>query len=294
MRRLFSGALMLTFLVPAAGVAKTWHVGQDGNTTREALRQVIEGKSADGDTVLVYPGVYNEALVYVAGNKNLVIKSVAGPEKTILDGTGTGVVVVWLAKCTERTLFEGFTVRNGYDTQFGGGVRIGSGSDPVVRGNIIEACQSPWGGGVYIAPKSKALFENNLVRDCIATASGGGLYAQNNGPTVRNNTFIRNTAENSGSGVALFASSAVIENNIFAHHLGPSTVFVMNDKGTPTFGCNAYWRNNAIDLGAAAGVAVPVDKGMKTVDPGFADETGYALAPGSPLKNAGSCGKIGR
>lgn len=293
MRRFVMIAWTLVLLIPAAGLAETWHVGKDGFADSEQLKSTVEGLARDGDTVLVHPGVYEQALVYVT-NKNLVIKSVEGPEKTILDGKDSGTLVVWLRLCDESTLFEGFTVRNGHDTQFGGGIRIGKGANPIVRNNIVEGCQAPWGGGIYIAPQSKATVEGNLIKNCIGTASGGGLYAQNNRPTIRNNTFVGNNAEDSGSAVGLFGSAAVVEGNIFARQLGISAVWVLNAQQMPTLRCNAYWENDGVDIGAADGIEAPVEKGKMSVDPAFEEETGYRLSAGSPLRSAGECGKIGR
>ncbi|MFH1278525.1 MAG: right-handed parallel beta-helix repeat-containing protein [Candidatus Eisenbacteria bacterium] len=293
MRRFVVIAWTLALMIPAAGFAKTWHVGEGGSADSEQLKQTVENLAKDGDTVLVHPGVYERALVYVT-KKNLVIKSVEGPEKTILDGGQSGILVVWLRLCNESTVFEGFTVRNGYDTQFGGGIRIGSGADPVIRNNILEECRSPWGGGIYLAPKSKATIEGNLFKNCIATASGGGIYAQNNSPTIRNNTFIGNNAEKLGSAVGLFGSAALLEGNLFAYQLGLSVVGVLNDQQLPTLQCNGFWQNKGADVGAAEGIEAPADGSKKTVDPAFEDGPEYRLSEGSPLRNAGECGKIGR
>ncbi|MFH1680525.1 MAG: right-handed parallel beta-helix repeat-containing protein [Candidatus Eisenbacteria bacterium] len=277
-------------LLAAPGLARTIPVGAGGEASSLALENAIV-EASSGDTILVHPGVYENALIYVAG-KGLVIRSVAGPEKTVLDG-GKARLVVWLLRTDAATVIEGFTIRNGFDAQHGGGIRIGGMGHHTVRNNIIEGCQAPFGGGIYLAPRSMAVIEGNLFKGNIATHTGGGLYTQHAQPTIRNNTFVGNNAEKPGSAIGLFAASPTIENNLFVENRGEAAVYLMNAKCAPVLGCNGYFMNKGTDVGGGEGAVVPEEPERRSADPLFADSNTYRLSSGSPYAAAGSCGKIG-
>ncbi len=281
--------LMLLLAGPAG--ARTVSVGAGGTASTLELENAIQ-EAESGDTILVHPGVYENALIYLA-SKSLVIKSVAGPEKTILDGGGARVVV-WLYRTTEATVFEGFTVRNGSDRPHGGGIRIGESSNPTIRNNIVEGCRAPWGGGIFVGPQSKAVIEGNLIKWNQSGVTGGGICVQGGTPTIRNNTFVGNASEKPGNALAIFNASPIVENNLFAQHGGESALYVSGEKCAPVLRCNGYFGNQGPEVAAADGTALPEETNRRKADPLFADAKTYRLSQDSPYRNAGACGKIGR
>ncbi|RPJ42949.1 MAG: hypothetical protein EHM19_09630 [Candidatus Latescibacterota bacterium] len=284
-------ALALLAGVFGAANARTISVGADGTASGYELETSIM-QAVTGDTILVHPGTYENAVVYIT-SKSLVVRSVAGPEKTILDG-GRGRMLAWIRRSGDQTVIEGFTFRNGYDSQFGAGIRIGDDSHPTVRNNIFEKCEAPWGGGIYVAPRCRPVIEGNLFVANIATGSGGAIYAQYAEPVIRNNTFVGNNSDLPGSAIGLFMASPVIEKNLIARELGDVAVYLRGDKCAPKLSCNAYFGNKGIDVSAGEGAAAPDDKDRKEGDPLFADSKTYKLTAASPYRNAGTCGAIGR
>jgi predicted outer membrane repeat protein len=271
--------------------ARTVSIGADGKASGLELEKAVQA-AASGDTILVHPGVYESGVIYIT-NKTLVVKSVAGPEKTVLDGM-KGRLVAWIRITGESTVLEGFTIRNGYDAQFGGGIRIADRSNPTIRNNIFEGCQSPWGGGIYVGPHCKPVIEGNLFRSNLATAAGGAIYTQYAQPIIRGNTFIGNHSDQPGSAIGLYEASPTIERNLFVNQRGATAIYLRGGKCTAAMSCNGYFGNQGSDVTAGEGAAQPAEKERVTGDPLFKDPATGALSPTSPYRNAGACGAIGR
>ena len=108
--------LYFFFCLETLSSQKTIYVPADLPTIQEAL------DSADlYDTVLVAQGTYFENLVWPAA-KDLHLISEEGPETTIIDGSDTGRVVE-MGLLTEASLFEGFTLQNGFSIDHGAGIK---------------------------------------------------------------------------------------------------------------------------------------------------------------------------
>ncbi len=127
----------------------------------------------NGDTVMVNDGVYDRggAAVIGADRTNRVVissvitlRSLNGPERTTIRGSGTNVTEAAGIRCvylTDGAILDGFTISDGY--------ALGGSSDD---GN---------GAGVY-ASGENALITNCIVLSNVAHGRGGGIY----GGTVRN------------------------------------------------------------------------------------------------------------
>jgi len=169
----------------SAATAATLHVPAEQPTIQAAIQL-----AAPGDLVLVAPGTYPERIDFLG--KSIVVRSEGGPALTTIDG---GANVAWHASVrapaatfstvsfvsgeTRDAILEGFTVRNGYGSPFGGGVRI-SNASPTIRGNVIRenrACKE--GGGIGAELGSPSIERNvitaNEQGDCAGGPGGGGI-----------------------------------------------------------------------------------------------------------------------
>ncbi len=159
-----------------------------------------------GDEVVVSPGIYNEAIDFLG--KDIVVRSVSGPEKTILDGTGVGISVVRCVSGEPATArLEGFTVRKGWTGSplpqnplvfLGGGLVVLNSSPTILNCRFIDN-RTDYGGGAYL------YFSESLVKDCVfhmnqASADGGGAQAFDGAVVFENCTFTYNVAPNSHGG----------------------------------------------------------------------------------------------
>jgi parallel beta helix pectate lyase-like protein len=178
------------------------------------IQDVIDAV-ASGDTVWVVPGTYTQT-----GNVNLdfrgksiVLKSTAGPERTIIDGSGQyrGLVC---EHGEDSAAVIGFTFRNCAGPQDeigtyqnGGAAYLGPGASARFEDCVITQCK---GGGIFADRDSNRLelfnctFSNNDL--------GGGVRAEFNGVgTARQCRFL----SNSGPG-AVFFGDALVEDCVFS------------------------------------------------------------------------------
>jgi len=211
MRTILQIGFTIWFLSPLY-CQSTINVPEDYASIQEALNEAKEG-----DSILVAPGTYFENIIWPGNNINL--KSIAGPDQTIIDGGQTAKVInIQLA---EYGLLEGFTIQNGLSVSKGAGIYIynsdlnlknliiknnnviggGEGGGAYLEGHSgkIESCHfiensnnsfSPIAGvGLYLEPSedieiTSCLFSNNQGTGNISKR-GGGLYINGN----HNNVF---------------------------------------------------------------------------------------------------------
>jgi len=148
-------------------ITKTWTVDDDKKECPDAdftrVQDAINNESVvDGDTVLVYPGVYCENVVV---NKSIALE---GEDKntTIIDGYGYDAINI----SANNVRISDFEVRNGYD-----GINVYS------NNNLIENCiiSNNSDDGIQLGSDG---YENGLktvVREWNTNYTGSGRYADN-------------------------------------------------------------------------------------------------------------------
>ena len=154
---------------------------------------------------------------------------------TILDGQAAGTVVSIRAGWQVSTI-DGFTIRNGKTTYYGGGIRCYEGASPIITNNTITGNISVWtqdpnssggaGGGIccgnYSAPTitNNTITGNNSVNWARGPMGGGGIYCGYfSSPMIANNTITGNSSFglNCGGGISCESnSSPTIVNTIIA------------------------------------------------------------------------------
>jgi hypothetical protein len=214
--------LLLTFLLFVLGTsilhARIARIPDDFPTIQAGIDECV-----DGDTVLVGPGVYTGD-----GNRDidctgkaLFVTSMNGPEETIIDCGGSPAEYCrgFNFHCGEdgNAVVQGFTIRNGYQTN-GGGIACMS-SSPTITGNIITGNSTREGsygrgGGIYCYESSPTITDN-VIRGNHASSFGGGISCwQNSSPIITGNTITGNTTnDGSGGGIYCTNSSATITGN---------------------------------------------------------------------------------
>ena len=104
----------------------TWTVDDDGPAAFQTIQAAIN-VAQPGDLVVVGSGVYRE---HVALNKSVRVVGVGDKGTAVIDGEGTGTVV--LATAYNATL-EGFTVRNGLN-----GIIVSAAWNCTIKWNTVE------------------------------------------------------------------------------------------------------------------------------------------------------------
>ena len=168
-------------------------------------------KSLNNDTIVVWPGYYNEQVDY----KGKFIKVIAKDlnKETIIDGNSKGPVVkIDNISNTYKPILKGFTIINGSGKN-GGGIYINNAS-PVIENCIIRKNDADNGGGVFNSGKSYPQFSNCFI-ELNQANTGGGIYCDVDSPLnktyeiiIENCTIKNNNSFQKGGGI--YSSKAKI------------------------------------------------------------------------------------
>jgi len=153
------------------------------NWNFSTIQNAVE-QAEDGDTIVVWPGTYEESIDF--SSKNLHLKSLNPAdqsirETTIIKGAGQCEYVILLNEADQTTVIEGLTITRQH-TLPGSGILI-LGGCPQIRYNLITQNNGHYGGGICIDYTSSPITENqhpvnihhNKIIDNTATF-GGGIY----------------------------------------------------------------------------------------------------------------------
>ena len=128
-------AVLATGVMGTGVVADTIIVAQDGTGDYESLVAAVSA-SADGDTILVYPGHYIESTWMRPNDRYLEIVGVDGPESTLVQVTSSYT----LSDCYRGVRFSGFTVLGNNAGGSSIGVRVANQQSDSL-GAIIDNCR---------------------------------------------------------------------------------------------------------------------------------------------------------
>ena len=172
-------------------ISNTITVDTTGTGNYTTIQEGINA-STDGDTVLVYPGIYYENINFIGKNitvASLYITTEADSfiHQTIIDGNQNGSVVQIVSGENENTLLCGFTIQNGI-------------------GSIIQG--SPNCGGGIVIVYSNPQIKKCLIKDNTAR-SGGGIFCGGSQITLSGVKISNNHAYSSGGGIILLDNSTI-------------------------------------------------------------------------------------
>ena len=211
-------------------------------STAAELRSALTEARSNGsdDIIMVVQGTYTGNFTYdssegysvtlLGGYAANCAGRIRNPANTILDGGGSGMVILLYDANSGDITMDGFTVRNGSSTGYGSGVYAYSYSDSGTAGrvtltdNIVTGNSAYKASGIWALSHSqngtagKVLLVNNVVSGNTATGmygQGAGVLAQSSSTygtggtvTLVNNTITGNSATGSsgaGGGASLSA-----------------------------------------------------------------------------------------
>ena len=224
---------MATNGVPLPPYTNSW---ADAATNIQAA---VDAADAD-DMVLVSNGVYitatpvltptslhsgytNVSCVYLA--KKITLKSVNGPNVTVIDGNYNAITARCVTVSYGATL-DGFTCQNGhsfasqpYADSYGGGILVYDGiPDGNDDGGIVTNCivRNNYGNaGGIMARTSIGIVANCAIYSNTASSGGGGITADSavSGSKIENCTIFDNkTSGGYGGGIGCSSSSLILRN----------------------------------------------------------------------------------
>ena len=216
---------------PIVRVATDGDDANDGSSWALAKRTIqgaIDDVSVLGGEIWVEAGVYQEQItlpqyVYLYGGFDG--SEMSRPERdwitnpTVMDGEQAGRVVTVPKAGYLLNTIDGFTIRHGGATNYGGGI-LCSWSSPLIRNNTITENVARYGGGGILLSYSAAVVTNNTIAgNTVWEYGGGGISVGNSSPLIANNVLTENTVKGSGSAIGVGASTGVriVNNTITAN-----------------------------------------------------------------------------
>jgi hypothetical protein len=309
-------ALALAALIALSTGAHALRLLVGPGQTYESLKpaSLVAG---DGDTIIVFAHTYtgpdNKNITH--NEWNVIYIAHDGPEQTIIDGEGDGVLFEFRNDdITFETRIEGFTIRN-MNSQTkgnGGAVVISHGADPIFENCVFESNQAWNGGATYIFGDTQGgrgaspEFHNCVFRGNIANLANGGAVGMsaNAHPIFAGCLFDENLSlEPYGYGSGCidvngsfpeFVSCTFVENTQYPIIIRPNSyaefrycVIAHSPEGpciNVAYSDDAYVYH-CIIYGNAGGDTVPcMHEGVEYVDPLFCDRLmdDYSYCSDSP------------
>ena len=290
----FNVTLAVSFaLMSSAALAASIRVPGDMATIQGAI-----GSAKAGDTVLVSPGTYDENIDFLG--KAITVRSVEGPEVTIIDGGQRDSVAIFHSGEGRSSVLKGFTLRNGNAKQYplsGGGVNVNQ-TSPTIEGNWITGSSACDGNGVGLY-FSGALVKGNRIygnhqNGCYGGTVGGGVYiGGGGGAEVLDNVIENNQTDLSGGGIGMNgADTAMVRRNIVRSNTagnwgGGISLF---NGGDVNVADNVVYRNTAAEGGGVYVSPPSGSAGGHWVNNTVADN--FASSHGSELYTGGFASKV--
>ena len=189
-----------------------------------ATIQSAVNASVEGDTILVAPGIYYEN-IYI-DRTAIHLRSEAGPELTIIDGSNLAQVIK--IEAVSSLVIEGFTIQRGSPgvSSWPAGVWIGSGLNITIRNNIVSdnSCESSCVGigiGIFGNRSGPVLIENNIIENNHGPRCGGGAIGVATAVDLQIiDNVIRDNQCNVGGGIYIRSALAktIIKNNVIKNN----------------------------------------------------------------------------
>jgi hypothetical protein len=218
-------ALVLLLLASPGSAQTIIHVPGNAPTIQGGIDQ-----AQPGDSVLVAPGTYFEAINY--RGKAVSVVSEAGAATTIISATPNTLPCVSFHEGEgPAALLRGFTVtgsRNSSAEIFGGGIscldlRIGLVGSPTIQECMITGNVSGCGCGPVGASGGGGVYGDAIIEDCTISgnsvgfaAAGGGVH----GTPVMRRCLVSGNISNGegGGGIYIDRPGAIIEDSIIVNN----------------------------------------------------------------------------
>jgi predicted outer membrane repeat protein len=205
--------VQLCLLAALAARAEVLVVAPDGSGDFTTIQAAIDA-SVTGDEVQVSAGTYFENLDFLG--KTLTVRSLAGPDHTILDGSlgppDRGSCAILHSGETQACSLEGFVLQHGTGSirpPFGvsvGGAILLQNSSMTIR-NCRFAGNSASNGGAIFFSGGNATITDCAFNGNVATTYGGAISGSSGYLNISDCTFAANVAQ-TGDGAVSLAENA--------------------------------------------------------------------------------------
>lgn len=272
-------ALLCAGILTAHATADTFIVNGSGRGDFTTIQDAVDAAS-EGDLVLVAAGTYTSThpdhVINMRG-KWITLRSVHGPELTVIDGEGARFCAQFESGESNETVLDGFTLTGGQGF-WGGAIEI-NGSNPTIQNCILTGNNATRGAGavvlygqpvlractftnntaeiasaVYVEANSSALIEDCLFVNNSAQYFAAGVFLQGiSSATIRNCEFLENEADSSPAMSVGFNSTALLEECVFSGNIaatGNTGALSVASNGAATCNSCVFTDNHAAHGGA--------------------------------------------
>ncbi len=215
-----------TLLASTVSAQSTFIVDPQGLGDFTSIQQAVDAPAVtDGDTILVLPGIYNEAVV--VHGRQLQIIADGAPGEVLLNGQATFTPFTFTDAAPGSSLV-GFTIVGGYPA---GGIKVTSSN------LLIEDCviQDNFGlfndaGGLSIGGQSQVLLANCLIQRNQSSIWGASLVIGDSNVVIQRSTIRNNSTTVTGEIMHWNNGSVTIEDSILDGSNWPP---VQHNTGAP-------------------------------------------------------------
>ncbi len=221
------GGVLIIFLFSMHLQATIYTVKQDGSGDFTSIQDGFNTIN-EGDTLIVYPGIYTETMIF--NNKGICLASrymLTGDSSyvynTVLDGNQEHRILEVNGNFAESNMIiDGFTFQHAnVPESSGGALKVWKSDGIIIRNSIFQENFAYGASATHISETTNAFCKNLLIID--NHSYGGTLSASVSSSVQLSNVTIRNNYSNSASGLSCGYFSTFIfdsENrcNIYNNH----------------------------------------------------------------------------
>ena len=211
-------------LLSVSAQALVIHVDASGGGDYLTIQEGIN-EATYGDTVLVFPGSYEEHLAFDADDDGVVVMSRDGRDATILQGAPyPAPSLVSVESVGSATKLIGFTLHGNGASAEGGAIYCVGAAMTVEDCAIVDCSARYAGGGLFLDDPSGFVIRRSEIRDCWSR-DGGGILVEGGQVTVEDTDLLDNWVSGlggvGGGGVSFGYGQATFTRCLFQRNSSP-------------------------------------------------------------------------
>ncbi|MCK4782327.1 MAG: right-handed parallel beta-helix repeat-containing protein [Desulfobacteraceae bacterium] len=249
-------------LLPTISFSATFCVGDEAEL-QAAL--TTAASNAENDVIQIVQGIHVGNFIYSSTESNSLIieggytpgcaSRVEDPSNTVLDGNGTGTVLVLANNLAADVVVEGLALENGVASNGKGGGVYSYGSTVTLTNNVItQNSASNFGGGVYSYGGTVTLTNNVITQN--SASRGGGVFIEDCTTIIMtNNEITQNSGEMGGGAYFEYSCTTVtLTDNMVLGNQAHGSLYGVGGGinfhgGTVTLTNNVITQNSASNFG---------------------------------------------
>jgi hypothetical protein len=212
--------------------------------------------SANGDTILVAPGIYGEHIRF--NGKAILLLSQAGPDQTIIQKVNNNQPIVRFENAeSQNSILDGFTIRNCVGAP---AINISNAGPTIIHNIFTNNINDYSDGGAINAVFGTVIhiIDNVFEFNSSVNGTGGGVRSYGVDLVISGNTFHGNNAGTHGGAIHLRSSNnSIVDHNLFDnnHCLAIGGGLTLSEDESAEVFNNTFVSNSSVEP-HGAGIAI--------------------------------------